>query len=103
MEIVEELKRLKSLLDEGAIPQEEFTHLKKNLLNVASTSNTIPENSATNAHLFKKQKFRKVWLIVGVLAFSILAVLGATNYKSIREVIAGLQKKSNAGNVKRNQ
>lgn len=45
MEIVEELKRLKSLLDEGAISQEEFNRLKQNLLVAEAGKNSAKEKS----------------------------------------------------------
>lgn len=60
LDTIEEIKKLKSLLDNGAINQEEFTALKKNFLAENNVSSGLDSNSINNENAIITSKQKKV-------------------------------------------
>jgi len=101
MDTVEEIKKLKFLLDQGAITTEEFNDLKKKtidnntLITQTETKGTINSQSASK----RRPSLPKKILLTSVLAIiTILVVLGIKYKEPIRQKIMGGKKNQNVEN-----
>jgi hypothetical protein len=101
MDIIEEIKKLKALLDQGAITTEEFNDLKKKtfdnntLITQTETKSTINSPSASK----RRPSLFKMILLTSVLAIiTILVVLGIKYREPIRQKIVGGKKNQNVEN-----
>ena len=75
MEKIEEIKKLKSLLDQGAITNEEFNSLKNNVINQQLSESQIAPISLTNQFKPSTKSYRKAFIISIVSLVFTLAVL----------------------------
>ena len=95
MEIVEELKRLKSLLDEGAITSNEFNELKKNVID-GQASNIVAESKSYRKEQPGNKKSKS--LLRSTLLFSLLTIVpiliifGIINFDSIKQQFSTVSK-----------
>ena len=98
MDTIEEIKKLKALLDQGAITTEEFDDLKK----ITIKENTLipPTQSETVVNSLLKSKrhplLTKVLLISSFALISVMVVLGIKNFKPIKETIADVLQQEHA-------
>lgn len=76
MEIIEELKRLKSLLDEGAITENEFQVLKKNILCNQQDNSDIINSTSFSEQDSKLQVRKRKSIIIYLLIVAIIAFGG---------------------------
>jgi len=101
MEIIEEIKRLKLLLDQGAITLEEFNSLKNNTIHKVTTNpskESILNNTQESPNKEQFSFFKKSILFSAIILISTLVVLGIQNFASINQRFAGLIRRSNTMN-----
>jgi Short C-terminal domain len=93
MNIIEEIKRLKALLDEGAITQDEFNKLKKNLLTSDLHPVSLNENASDQPQQSHKATYSKVRMIIGIILFISAGAFGVTKFGAIKEIYAKIVRK----------
>ena len=95
MDFVEEIKRLKSLLDEGAITQEEFSHLKLNLINGQSDTHLKSGNSSISDKPVIKSVASGLWRVIGIIAISTIVVFGIVKFGVFKQTFVKVVQKEN--------
>ncbi|MGD0756693.1 MAG: SHOCT domain-containing protein [Bacteroidales bacterium] len=101
MDTIEEIKKLKALLDQGAITAEEFNDLKKKTINDKLLIPTAESKSTDNSLSASKRRpswLRKILLTSGLAIITILVLLGIKYKEPIRQKIVGGKKTQNIEN-----
>jgi len=114
MDTIEEIKRLKALLDEGAINETEFNHLKIKIIDNGSLNETVDSKSIdfsegkNNRHssLYKRILLNSFYILIFASAvlgikYFITSIQKVSNEKRIQitDNIDGINKKGKNGNV----
>jgi hypothetical protein len=92
MDAIEEIKKLKALLDQGAITTEEFNDLKKKIFYENTLLPQTSSKAASNSQVTSKRHpslLTKVLLVSSIALISAMVVLGIVYYEPIRQKITG--------------
>ncbi len=93
MDEIEEIKKLKALLDQGAITTEEFNDLKKKIFDenalLPDTSSKVDGNSQLTSKRHTSL-LTKVLLVSSIALISVMVAFGIKYFKPIKETIAGV-------------
>jgi hypothetical protein len=101
MDAIEEIKKLKALLDQGAITAEEFNDLKKKTINDKLLIPTTESKSTDNSQSASKRRpslFKKILLTIVLAIITIMVVLAIKYKEPIRQRIMGGKKNQNVEN-----
>ncbi len=99
MDSIEEIKRLKSLLDEGAITENEFNELKRKVINKQIQIPLTELKSSNNSQSTSKRRPSLVKRIILISVFALITamiVFGIKYYEPIKEKIASVLQKPNS-------
>jgi hypothetical protein len=102
MDTIEEIKKLKALLDKGAITTEEFNDLKKKifyekpLIPPTESNDTINSQSTSKRH---PSLLKKILLISVFALITAMVVLGIKYHEPIRQKIMGNKKTNSKENT----
>ncbi len=94
MDTLEEIKKLKSLLDQGAISKEEYDQLKKSLFETQKDTKQTNKNSGEEFQI-RTKSFKGRWIILGIVIISAIGVLAITKVNAIKHIFdVGIQNDS---------